>query len=180
MKRRYTDKEISAILEQITIIADTREQVWAHLQSSWSAIGVPYEQHKLGQGDYTGAIPASAFPGYENVPGMQSLENEIVVERKANLDELAGNFTVDRERFEREFIRAQAKGIKVFLVIENASWQDIFSHNYKSKLNPQSLYGSLLAWQAKYNLTVIFCRPEESARIIYGLFYYWLKAKLEG
>lgn len=107
------------------------------------------------------------------------MQDEVVIERKANLDELAGNFSADRERFEREFIRAKAHGIKVFLLIENSSWQDIFCHNYKSQLNPKSLYGSLLSWQSKYNITVNFCRPEESAKIIYGTLFYWLKNKLE-
>ena len=103
-----------------------------------------------------------------------------MIERKANLDEIAGNFTVGRERFEREFIRAKANGIKVFLLIENASWEDVFSHNYQSRLNPKSLYGSLLSWQARYNVTVQFCRPAETGRILYGILYYWLKNKLEG
>lgn len=39
--------------------------------------------------------------------------------------------------------------------------------------------GSLLSWQAKYNVTIVFCRPEETARILYSTLYYWLKARLE-
>lgn len=48
------------------------------------------------------------------------------------------------------------------------------------RLNPKSLYGSLLSWQARYNVTVQFCRPAETGRILYGILYYWLKNKLEG
>lgn len=179
MKIRYTDKEVRAILKQMGILADTREQKWEHIRWALDNAGCPVERGKLGQGDYTAFVPMNAFPGFQNVPGFYSLQDEVVIERKANLDEIAGNFTTGRERFEREFIRAKARDIKVHLLIENASWADIFSHNYHSQLNPKSLEGSLRSWQAKYNVSIEFCRPEESARTIYNILHYWLKAKLE-
>lgn len=179
MKIRYTDKEVRAILKQMGILADTREQKWEHIRWALDNAGCPVERGKLGQGDYTAFVPMNAFPGFQNVPGFYSLQDEVVIERKANLDEIAGNFTTGRERFEREFIRAKARDIKVHLLIESASWADIFSHNYHSQLNPKSLEGSLRSWQAKYNVSIEFCRPEESARTIYNILHYWLKAKLE-
>lgn len=179
MKIRYTDKEVRAILKQMGVLADTREQVWDHVKDALEAAGCPVEREKLDQGDYTAFVPMSAFPGFQNVPGLYSLQDEVVIERKASLDEIAGNFTTGRDRFEREFIRAKARGVKVYLLIENASWADIFSHNYRSQLNPKSLEGSLRSWQAKYNVSIEFCRPEESARAIYNILHYWLKARLE-
>lgn len=179
MKLRYSDKEKRAILKQMGVLADTREQVWGHVKAALEGAGCPVERGKLDQGDYTAFVPMSAFPGFQDVEGMYSLQDEVVIERKANLDEIAGNFTTGRDRFEREFIRAKSKGIKVYLLIENASWADIFSHNYRSQLNPKSLEGSLRSWQAKYNVSIEFCRPEESARAIYNILHYWLKAKLE-
>lgn len=179
MKIRYTDKEVRAILKQMGILADTREQKWEHIRWALDNAGCRVERGKLGQGDYTAFVPMSAFPGFQDVPGLYSLQDEVVIERKANLDEIAGNFTTGRDRFEREFIRAKSKGVKVFLVIENASWADVLSHNYRSQLSPKSLMGSLLSWQAKYNVTIVFCRPEETARILYSALYYWLKARLE-
>ena len=107
------------------------------------------------------------------------LSDEVVIERKANLDEIAGNFTTDRRRFEAEFIRAKAAGVKVFLLIENASWVDIFSGNYQSHIAPNTLAAAILSWQAKYNITVMFSREEDSARLIAGILYYWLRARLE-
>ena len=179
MKIRYTEKEERAILKQMGVLADTREQVWDHVKDALEAAGCPVERGKLDQGDYTAFVPMSAFPGFQDVEGTYSLQDEVVVERKANLDEIAGNFTTGRDRFEREFIRAKSKGIKVFLLIENASWADILSHNYRSQLSPKSLMGSLLSWQAKYNVSIVFCRPEETGRILYSTLYYWLKARLE-
>lgn len=179
MKKRYTDKEINCILKSMGVLVDTREQVWDNIKNALDNAKCPVERGKLSQGDYTAFIPISAFPGCQPIDGITSLQDEVVIERKANLDEIAGNFTVDRDRFEREFIRAKANGVKIFLLIENSSWEDIFSHNYRSKLSPKSLYGSLLSWQAKYNLTILFCRPAETGRIIYGILYYWLKNILE-
>ena len=179
MKIRYTDKEVRAILKQMGVLADTREQKWDHVRWALENAGWRVEREKLDQGDYTAFVPMSAFPGFQDVPGLYSLQDEVVIERKANLDEIAGNFTTGRDRFEREFIRAKSKGIKVYLLIENASWADIFSHNYHSQLNPKSLEGSLRSWQAKYNVSIEFCRPEETARTIYNILHYWLKARLE-
>ena len=179
MKIRYTDKEKRAILKQMGVLADTREQKWEHVRWALENAGCPVERGKLDQGDYTAFVPMSAFPGVQDVPGLYSLQDEVVIERKANLDEIAGNFTTGRDRFEREFIRAKSKGIKVFLLIENASWADILSHNYRSQLSLKSLMGSLLSWQAKYNVSIVFCRPEETGRILYSTLYYWLKARLE-
>lgn len=127
---------------------------------------IPTITRKLDTGDYSCQL------------GDISFERDICVERKHNLDEICGNFTVERERFEREFMRARAYGTKIVLIIENASWSDIFIGNYRSKLSSKSLVGSLLSWMVRFNITVLFCKPEESARIIYGVFYYYAKEKL--
>lgn len=127
---------------------------------------IPQITRKLDTGDYSCQL------------GDVSYERDIVVERKHNLDEICGNFTAERERFEREFIRAKAYGTKVHLIIENASWGDIFLGNYRSKMQSKSLVGSLLSWMVRYNITVTFCKPEETARIMYGIFYYYAKEKL--
>jgi ERCC4-type nuclease len=111
--------------------------------------------------------------------GDMTLEHEVAIERKASLNELAGNMTVDRDRITDEFTRAKADGLKVFFLIENASWSDIFLHNYQSKLLPKSMIATLLAWQIRYNLTVIFCKPSETGQIIYGLLYYAARESLK-
>ena len=107
-----------------------------------------------------------------------TLEKDIVIERKHNLDEICGNFTAERERFEREFLRAKAYGTKVVLIIENATWTDIFLGNYRSKVKPQSLIGSLLSWMVRYNITVLFCKQEETGKLIHGILYYAAKELL--
>jgi ERCC4-type nuclease len=109
----------------------------------------------------------------------QTLEHEVVIEKKNSIDEIAGNFTADRQRFEDEFTRAKAEGLKVFLVIENCSWSDIFLHNYRSKLEPKSLIASLLSWQVRFNITICFCKPEETGQIIHGILFYAAREALK-
>lgn len=121
---------------------------------------------KLDVGDYSAQI------------GELSLEKDIAIERKHNLDEICGNFTSERERFEREFLRAKAYGTKVVLIIENATWGDIFLGNYRSKVSPKSLIGSLLSWMVRFNVTITFCKAEETGRIISGILYYAAKELL--
>lgn len=167
MRKYLTDKEVSEKLKELTIIVDSREQVNKHITDYFDSKKVSYITRKIDTGDYSGMI------------GDMTLEHDVVIEKKNGLDEIAGNFTVDRQRFEDEFTRAKAEGLKVFLLIENASWSDIFLHNYRSKLAPKSLIASLLSWQVRFNITIVFCKPGESGQIIYGILYYAAREALK-
>lgn len=167
MKRHYTDPEIKELLKQLTVICDTREQVNENITGYLDSKKIPHISRKLDVGDYSAMI------------GDMTLEYSMVIEKKNGLDEVAGNFTVDRQRFENEFMRAKAEGLKVFLLIENASWSDILLHNYRSKLLPKSLIASLLSWQVRFNVTIVFCKPSETGQIIYGILYYAAREALK-
>lgn len=166
MVKHWTETELTAALKELQIIADSREQVNNHLTNYWDKKNIPYFTRKLDIGDYSAQL------------GDKTLEKDIVIERKRNLDEICGNMTADRDRFEREFLRAKASGTKVFLIVENASWTDIYLQNYRSKISPKSLIGSLLSWQVRFNITVIFCAPENTPRLIYGILYYAAREQL--
>lgn len=165
MVRHWTDKDLAEELKKLTIICDTREQD-RHVEEYLAKKNIPHATRKLDVGDYSCQL------------GELSFEREICVERKKNLDEICGNFTAERERFEREFMRAKAYGTKVHLIIENATWSDIFLGNYRSKLPPKSLIASLLSWMVRFNISITFCKPDETARIIYGIFYYHARERL--
>ena len=167
MKRYLTDKEISEQLKSLTIVADRREQVNQHILDYFDKKKVPYIERSMSIGDYSAML------------GDMTLEHSLTCERKSGLDELCSNLTADRNRFEREFLRAKANGTKVFLLIENATWSDILLHNYRSKLKPQSLIASLLSWQVRFNITIIFCKPSETGQIIYGVLYYAAREALK-
>lgn len=167
MKRLYTDKEITDLLKQIVIVADSREQENGHILGYLDEHKIAHITRKLDTGDYSAMI------------GDLTLEKDVAIEKKNSIDEIAGNFTVDRQRFEDEFLRAKAEGLKLFLLIENCTWSDILCHNYRSKLKPQSLIASLLAWQIRFNISIIFCKPSETAQIIYGTLYYAAREALK-
>lgn len=165
MVKHWTDRELSEELKNLTIICDTREQD-QHVADYFKKHKIPTITRKIDTGDYSCQL------------GDMTFEKDIVVERKRNLDEICGNFTGERERFEREFLRARAYGTKVVLIIENATWTDIFLGNYRSKLSPKSLFGSLLSWMVRYNVTITFCNPQETGKIIHGIMHYAAKELL--
>lgn len=167
MKAVRTEKEVKELLKKMTIICDTREQVNGNITGYLDKNKLPYISRKLDVGDYSFDVDGLTF------------SDSIAIERKASIDEIAGNFTVGRQRFENEFLRAKANGIKVFLLIEDCSWEKIKSHDYRSKLKPQSLIATLLSWQVRYNISIIFCKAKDSGELIYGTCYYWLKNYLE-
>ena len=159
MIRHWTESELKEELKKLTIICDSREQD-THCEEYFKRQKIPTIVRKLDTGDYSAQI------------GDMTLERDIAIERKRNLDELCGNMTSDRDRFEREFLRAKAHGLHLYLIVENATWTDIFLGNYRSKLSSKSLTGSILSWLARFDVTLIFCKPEETPKIIYGLLYY--------
>ena len=166
MVKHWTEAELTAKLRNLQIIADSREQVNNHLTDYWDKKKVPYFTRKLDIGDYSAQL------------GDMTLEKDIVIERKRNLDEICGNLSSDRDRFEREFLRAKAVGTKVFLIIEHATWTDIYLQNYRSQLSPKSLMASLMSWQVRFNITIIFCEPENTPRLIHQILYYAAREQL--
>ena len=165
MIKHWTEAELKAELKKLTIICDTREQD-RHVEEYFSQKKIPTIVRKLDTGDYSAQI------------GDLTLERTVAIERKRNLDELCANMTGDRDRFEREFIRAKAYGLHIFLIVENATWSDIMLGNYRSKLSSKSLSASIFSWLARFNVTLLFCQPHETPRIIYSILYYYAREEL--
>ena len=168
--------EINEVLSTFRILIDSREQRTARSKDRYEAFGVPYERATLRYGDYCGLITLPSGPIYDT---SRTVSARCVVERKMSLDELASCFTHGRERFEREFKRAASEEAKVFLLIEDGSWEAIINHRYRSKYNPNAFLASLTAWSIRYELTPIFCRSGTSGRIIKELLYRDLKERLQ-
>ena len=165
MIRHYTEVELQNELNKMSIICDTRERQ-QHIKNYFDKKKVPTIVRKLDIGDYSAQI------------GDMTLEHDVVIERKHDLTELCGNLSTSRERFEREFLRAKANHTKVFLIVENASFEDIYLHNYRSQLTPKSLMASLMSWQVRFNITIIFCSSEYSPRLIHQIIYYAAREQL--
>jgi len=167
MVKHWTENELRAELSKMIVIVDSKEKVYDHIKKYFDKNKVPYKVRNLETGDYSAMI--------ENL----TMENDVVIERKANLNEVCTNLaSEDRLRFERELIRAKANGIKVYWLIENATWSDIFLGNYRSKATSKSITGSILSMVARYDLTLIFCKPAETGKLIHAILYYSAREQL--
>jgi hypothetical protein len=96
-----------------------------------------------------------------------------------SLDELAMCFTRGRDRFRREMERATANGSVIYLLVENATYEGIINHRYKSRFNPSAFLASLTAWTVRYNLRPIFCKASTSGQVIKEILYRDMKERLE-
>lgn len=164
--------EIKQALQSMEILVDTRERDTDALQRRLADMGYPYRRQKLNFGDYSAACTLSDGRTAD-------FSGSVAVERKMSLDELCNCYCRERARFEREFGRAAAHGAKLYLLIENGDWEKVYNGSYRSLMSPQALRASMLAWLARYNCQLIFCRPETSGRLIGDILYREVKERME-
>ena len=143
-----------------------------------------YIQEKgLKVGDYTLAVQ---LPSKEVI----NFKDKVVIERKADLNELCCNFFDKKDeegktRLERELDRAKEQGIKVILLVEVDNMHSkILSSKYfrfdkASKVSPASFNAILRSLQAKYGISIEYCKKEDSARLIHDILYYHAREYLK-
>ncbi len=168
-----TPVEIRQSLEQMTVLVDTREQQTPALQKRLYQMGCPYERRKLEFGDYSAQCPLPDG----NVLDLSDCG--AAVERKMSLDELCMCFCRGRARFEREFQRAKGRDAKLYLLVENATWEHVYAGRYRTRMAPKALLASITAWLARYDCQLLFCKAETSGRLIREVLYRELKERLE-
>ena len=153
-------------------IYDTREHDGKnqHILDAWDKMGIAYKKKKLDYGDYSFLVPANKDL---DIPRDLDFSRQIVVERKASLDEFAGNATKERERIKKEFTLAPTEKV---LLIENASYSDMLNGRYRSDYAPKSYWATLHSFWHEYGIPFVFMpNPAESAYFIRGYFQYWLR-----
>lgn len=169
--------QIEACLKSMVILVDTREQPSDRAKKRYSAFPCPYRRQTLDYGDYTYSF---ILPdGTELHPTGTRVKGSAVIERKMGLEELSSCFTHDRSRFEAEFERATAAGASVYLLVENATWENLINGRYGTRFNPKSFFSSATAFMARYKLRIIFCKSETSGKLIHQILYRELKERLE-
>lgn len=179
--------EIDKALNSMIYLVDSREQPTQKAKNRWETLG-NYERIKLDFGDYSAKVITDC--------GEFNLSDTVVIERKMSLDEIVGNFCERersspdvvawnlnhsdkiRNRFEYEFIRAKQKGARVYLLIEGASWEAILAHRYKSRFSPKALIASLMAFQSRYDLRIMFCKAEVTGTLISNILKYEMRERL--
>lgn len=157
------------------IIIDTREKQIDHIIKAFEKNDVKYERRALAIGDYI----VESLEGY--VPN-------IVIERKASIDELVGNLldtaTKDENgnnRFTRELIRAKKANKKFILLIEDEKfYTNLLTGNYRSNMNPKAAKGMIMSLEAKYsNLNIVWMEKREVASYIHSILYYAIREDLK-
>lgn len=118
------------------LLIDTREQEPYSFSGKWYE-GVETERASLVTGDYS----------------IAGLEDRIAIERKS-LPDLVACLGRERERFERELQRAA--GLDCFCVVIEASWIDLASGQYRSRLNAHSACQSIAAFTARLGIPFHF------------------------
>ena len=139
----------------LTILTDTREQrPYTFRQYS----DVKTESATLRTGDYS-------------IAGFQ---DKITIERKS-LTDLFGSCGSGRKRFEAEFKRMAGYDV-AGLVIES-DFLDVFRTPPKyTKMNPKSVYRTVLAWSVRYGVHVWWGHNREmSEKIVYIVLSGWGK-----
>jgi ERCC4-type nuclease len=175
MNYYYTKRERKELLNSLKILVDTREKKNRHITDYLDRKGVKYKSRKLDYGDYSFMIPANEGLG---IAKDIYFNDEIAVERKANLTELSNNFTHDRTQFENELIRS-SNGKMILLVENPAGYKDIIDHNYRTKYKPESFIGTLHSFKHRYDIDTVFIDPQLAGNFIYYSFYYFLRENLK-
>lgn len=161
IKFRYTEKQYKELLSSMTIQIDNREQSNQHITDWLIKNDIKYINKSFESGDYGFMIPKNDELGFIRDA---FFVDELFIERKHDLDELAGN--LKDNAFINEIKRTKNIDHK-YLIIENGNWDDILAHKYQSKYNEMAFYRTLLKLQSKYNVKIVFTK--KSPEMIYNI-----------
>jgi ERCC4-type nuclease len=148
----------------MTIVCDTVEKKNEHIISYFEKHKINYQHRKLREGDYCFMIPKNEELGF---PTDYYFTDELAIERKSNLSEIATN--IQNETFHYELKRAQNKAHKFLLIEQIGGWHDIITQKYQNNYNPKSFYGALHTFEIKYGLHICFLPKEEMGLMIWSI-----------
>lgn len=176
IKQYYTDKKYKELLQHLVILHAGNEQVNGHIIKYFDDNGIPHKKRALKTGDYSMMIEACPELGFQHDT---YFTDEICIERKNSLSELAGNLAskTDGNRIFKELNR-MINIERTYLVIEDDCLDGIYAHNYQSEYNSDSYIRTLLTWQARNNMHIYFVKKENMGRTIYELCRSCLDSKI--
>ena len=147
--------------ETLVIQVDTREQKYSHVTNYFDSQGIKWVKSKCVVGDYV------------------NLENPmVVIDRKKDLQEVAGNVCQQHERFVRELELAKELGYKLIVLVEEpsiTSVEQVFGwYNWRRKKNPRAISGKTLhkimsTMSEKYDITWEFTTKQKCGERIVEL-----------
>ena len=154
MRYNFTEKETKKILDNLTILVDTRENSNSHIIDFFNKKKIPYKVQKLDFGDYSCVIPRGTIDRFTSDI---YFTNDFVVERKANLDEICGNLKDDAARLKKELAHLNKYGIEFYIFLEDENYElNLRNANYRSKYDAFTLMNRIYKGiEAEYNTMVI-------------------------
>lgn len=149
------------MVSKIIIQVDTRERKYDHVVAEFDKQDIKWVRSKCIVGDYV------------------NLENPmIVVDRKKDLQEVAGNVCQDHERFTNELKLANELGIKLIVLIEDPKIMNLEGvcgwYNWRRKKNKKAITGKTLykimkTMSEKYGVEWRFTSPFKCGKEIINI-----------
>lgn len=145
----------------MVIQIDSREQKYDHVTRYFDSQDIKWVRSKCVVGDYI------------------NLENPmVVIDRKKDLQEVAGNVCQQHERFVRELELAKELGYKLYVLIEEPNIKSLSEvctwFNWRRRKNPKAingktLYKIMLTMEQKYGVEWRFTSKENCGKSIVEL-----------
>ena len=146
---------------KLIIQVDSRERQYDHVTKYFDSQGIKWVKSKCVVGDYV------------------NLENPmVVIDRKKDLQEVAGNVCQQHDRFVRELELAKELGYKMIILVEEPNINSLPNvcswYNWRRKKNPRAVNGKTLykimsTMSEKYYITWEFTTKQDCAKRIVEL-----------
>ena len=156
---------LKELLSHMIVLVDTRDKTNQEILKFFDDNNIRYKSKALKTGDYSFLIEKCPELGFSIDT---YFSDELCIERKNSVSELAGNMVEKDERFLKELNR-MINILDVYILIENDRLDDVLEHNYKSKYNETSFLRSLLTTQKTCNFYLNFVKSENMGRMIYEI-----------
>ena len=156
---------LKELLDNLVVLVDTREQTNSKILEYFDKHSIKYKSKALKTGDYSFMIKKCPELGFLVDT---YFTDELCVERKNSVSEIAGNMVEKDERFLKELNR-MINIQDVYILIENDKLRDIIEHNYESKYNELSFLRTLLTTQKQCNFYLYFVEDKHMGQMIYEI-----------
>lgn len=166
--------EKKEFMKKVTMLIDTREQKNQHITEVFGNLGIMWKAQKLDFGDYSFTIDGKDF------------SRSCIIERKADIDEVYGNITADRERIEKELDAISRNANQCTFLLEKCSgWETLKGYEIpeaqaekqgrKVRNIGKSVYTTLQSWKCgnRYSFTVEFVPDQKRTALKILEIFYW-------
>ncbi len=171
---KFSVEDTKKMITNMVILVDSREKKNNHILEYFNKHKISYQVEKLDYGDYSFMIPAQAAGGAPIF-----FHRDIIIERKASLEELSGNLAQEREAFEKELLKARNDQASIYLMVEDkGGYSSIISHNYQTQLSPAAFAASLKTFEMRFGVHIQFIDKEYSGYYLATTLQYFAREVL--